>query len=177
MMGRGNHESAVLKRNETDILQRLVDNINNTIKPELPVYSGGYGGYIKFLFERQGSNGGRSSIVLKYRHSGGSLGEISKGVLGVDRMAKAFPDADIIVSGHNHESTQVEIVQEKLTESNKIEVKTQLHIKLPTYKEEYGDGYGGFHVERDAPPKPLGAVWLRFYHEQGQIKFETIRAK
>jgi hypothetical protein len=25
-----------------------------------------------------------------------------------------------------------------------------------TYKEEYGDGSKGWHIERGAPPKPLG---------------------
>jgi hypothetical protein len=30
-----------------------------------------------------------------------------------------------------------------------------------TYKEEYGDGYIGWHVERGAPPKPLGGRILK----------------
>jgi hypothetical protein len=33
-------------------------------------------------------------------------------------------------------------------------------VRTPGYKEEYQDGYGGFHVERGAPPKPVGAAWL-----------------
>jgi hypothetical protein len=36
-----------------------------------------------------------------------------------------------------------------------------LHLKVPSYKEEYVDGYGGWHIERGGPPKPTGAVWLR----------------
>jgi hypothetical protein len=31
-----------------------------------------------------------------------------------------------------------------------------------TYKEEYGVGAGGWHVERGAPPKPLGGRILTF---------------
>ena len=37
------------------------------------------------------------------------------------------------------------------------------YIRTGTYKDEYGEGAGGFHIERGRPPKPLGAVWLRFY--------------
>jgi hypothetical protein len=173
--GRGNHEQSFIKRHETDLVQRVVNEVNR-LRPDTKIYSGGYGGYVKFMFER-GSKSDKHSINLKYRHSGGSLGEVTKGVLGVDRMAKAFPDADIIVTGDNHEEWQMTIMQERLSNFGKIEHKEQLHIKLPTYKEEYRDGYAGFHVERDAPPKPIGGMWLRFYYEKDKIKFETIRAK
>jgi hypothetical protein len=30
-----------------------------------------------------------------------------------------------------------------------------------TYKDEYGSGLGGWHIERGAPPKPLGGYWMR----------------
>jgi hypothetical protein len=174
--GRGNHEQSFIKRHETDLVQRVVDEVNR-LTPDNKIYSGGYGGYVKFMFEQEKSGGGRQSITLKYRHSGGSLGEVTKGVLGVDRMARVFADADIIVTGDNHEEWMMTVMQERLTGAGKIELKEQLHIKLPTYKEEYRDGYAGWHVERDASPKPLGGVWLRFYHESGKIKVEAIRAK
>jgi hypothetical protein len=169
----GNHEASILRRNETEIVSRIVERTKLKYKAK-DFYKGGYGGYIKFMFEQAGSKGGRSSIILKYRHSGGSLGEITKGTLGVDRMSKAFPDADIIVTGDNHEKWMMSVMQEKLNNSGKIQHKSQLHIKLPTYKDEYKDGFSGWHVERDAPPKPLGAAWLRFFYEEGQIKYEVI---
>lgn len=171
----GNHEASILKKNETEVVGRIVERtrLKHGAKD---FYKGGYGGYIKFMFEQNKSGGGRSSIILKYRHSGGSLGEITKGTLGVDRMAKAFPDADIVVTGDNHEKWMMELMQEKLSQSGKIQQKSQLHIKLPTYKDEYKDGYSGWHVERNAPPKPLGAAWLRFYYEEDQIKYEVVWA-
>lgn len=171
LYGLGNHETGLLRKNETNVVERIVDRVKYKYGAK-DFYSGGYGGYIKFMFEHS-SGSGRESIILKYRHSGGSLGEVSKGTLGVDRMAKAFPDANIIVSGNNHEKWMMEIVQEKLNNSGKIAQKSQLHIKLPTYKDEYNDGFIGWHVERDAPPKPLGAAWLRFYYEESKIKYEV----
>ena len=32
-----------------------------------------------------------------------------------------------------------------------------------TYKEEYGEGFMGWHVERGAPPKPVGGRILNIY--------------
>jgi hypothetical protein len=32
-----------------------------------------------------------------------------------------------------------------------------------TYKEEYQDGFSGWHVERGAPPKPLGGRILKIH--------------
>jgi hypothetical protein len=180
VFARGNHEEALSRRMETDVIQRIVDTINYKYTPEAPVYSGGYGGWVKFQFEQEfktGGKGNRTSFNLKYRHSGGSLGTVTKGVLGVDRMAKEYPDADIIVTGDNHEEWQMTIVQERLSTQGILSLKEQLHIKLPTYKEEFKDGYAGWHVETNKAPRPLGAVWLRFYYENDTIKMETIRAK
>ena len=55
----------------------------------------------------------------------------------------------------------------------------QTHIKIPTYKEEYGDGFKGWHCERGAPPKPIGAVWLRFYHSNphDRVLYDVVRAR
>jgi hypothetical protein len=176
VFARGNHEESLSRRLETDIIQRIVDTINLKTKPKSPVYAGGYGGWVKFLFESP-SKGGRTSFNLKYRHSGGSLGTVTRGTLGVNRMALDSPDADIIVSGDNHEEWQMTVVQERLSEQGKISHREQVHIKLPTYKDEFNDGHSGWHVETNKSPRPQGAMWLRFYYEGGEIKMETIRAK
>jgi hypothetical protein len=180
VFGRGNHEEGLSKRFETDIIQRIVDKTNEKAKPKQPLYAGGYGGWVKFQFEREsksGSKGARISFNLKYRHSGGSLGTVTRGTLGVNRMALDAPDADIIVSGDNHEEWQMTVVQERLSEQGVISHREQLHIKLPTYKNEYNDGHSGWHVETNKSPRPLGGMWLRFYYEDDTIKCETIRAK
>jgi len=50
----------------------------------------------------------------------------------------------------------------------------QYHVRLPGYKNDYGDGYGGWHIERGGPPKPNGCVFLRFYRESRIIKINLI---
>jgi hypothetical protein len=44
VIGYGNHETAIIKWQETDILQRFVDLLNHKCKSN--VYTGGYGGWI-----------------------------------------------------------------------------------------------------------------------------------
>ena len=39
---------------------------------------------------------------------------------------------------------------------------TMHHVRPGTYKDEYGDGFDGFHIKKGGPPKPVGAVWAIF---------------
>jgi hypothetical protein len=41
------------------------------------------------------------------------------------------------------------------------------------YKNDYDDAIGGWSVERGHPPKPKGAIWLRFYFDGGELKEES----
>jgi len=52
-----------------------------------------------------------------------------------------------------------------------------VQVKLPTYKDEYGKGEGGWHIETGKPPKPLGAYWLRMFPVDGVVQFEVQRAR
>jgi len=70
----------------------------------------------------------------------------------------------------------------KLNTSDVIEQFRQTHIKVGGYKEEFTDGYGGWHVERGGPPKPTGAYWIRFYFDRYDkdkriYDYEIIEAK
>ena len=62
--------------------------------------------------------------------------------------------------GHVHESYAMVNVVERLNAKNRIELAEVLQVRTPTYKEEYGEGYLGFHVERGRPPKPTGGYIL-----------------
>jgi UDP-2,3-diacylglucosamine pyrophosphatase LpxH len=172
----GNHESSILKRQETDLIERFVHTLNLKGNPEQPVCKGGYSGYVRFAFEGEAGSE-RSSKKLWYHHGHGGGGVVTKGVIQSNRRAAFVADADIVVGGHIHEAWQLEVVKQRMTAADQIVLEEQLHICTPTYKEEYGDGHGGWHIERGAPPKPLGGQWLRFYYENERIKFEVTRAK
>lgn len=157
--GQGNHETGVLKRHETNITERLVERLK--LKSD-SVHLGGYSGYVIFGVTWKASK--RTPIKLFYHHGFGGGGPVTRGVIQTNRQAVFLADADVIWTGHTHDSWQVPIARVRLNQDNTEVVHTrQLHVRSAGYKEEYGDGYSGWHVERGAAPKPTGALWLRIF--------------
>ena len=103
---------------------------------------------------------------------------MTKGVIQTSRRSVWLPDAQTIVSGHIHESTIVVTPRVRLAPNGKTYLDEQTHVTTATYKQEH-DLAGGWHIERGAPPKPLGGAWLRFYwdvRQRGYVGHEIIRA-
>jgi predicted phosphodiesterase len=162
----GNHETAILKHQETDLLHRLTKQLN--------VLHGGYSGFVRFMFT--GAKGNRTTRRLYYHHGSGGGGPVTKGVIQANRRA-ASVDADIFVSGHIHEAWVVENMMVKCTDAGRIYLATQTHVQLPTYKQEYGAS--GYHIEKGRPAKPLGGYWLTFHYDNtqtGNIGYRVDRA-
>lgn len=159
----GNHETAILKNHETNLIERLVERLNS-VKSDHKICAGGYGGYIRLQFGRENSS--RVPLNIKYYHGHGGGGPITKGVIQSSRQAMYLPDADIVISGHVHEQYTICYMQEKLHDSGKISLKEQWHVRMPTYKDEYKDGFGGWHIETGKMPKPTGAWWLKVSYER-----------
>jgi hypothetical protein len=158
LVGRGNHETSVLKRQSTDLASNLVHRLNTEHGGQ--VFAGGYGGWIRFMFV--GTDGRkRAAVNLKYHHGAGGGGPVTRGVIQTNRQAVYLPDADIVVNGHTHDSWIVPIARERLTTKGQVRQDVAYHVRTPGYKNEYRDGSAGFHVERWGPPKPVGCVWLR----------------
>ncbi len=175
-MSEGNHCTSIFKRHETNLIARLVERLNTAHKTKIK--HGGYSGFVRFMFSRNDSH--RSSRLLAYHHGYGGDAPVTKGVIQTNRMAVYLPDADIVVTGHTHNEWQFPIPRVRISDSGAVFHDEQLHLKLPSYKEEYGDGFEGWHIERGGPPKPVGGVWLRFYHDASapsRIAIEVTRAK
>lgn len=172
MIGKGNHESSILKRNGTCLISTLVHRLNSDHGGN--VFTGGYGGWIRFLFNVNKTM--RSSVNLKYHHGAGGGGPVTRGVIQTNRQAVYQPDANIIVNGHTHDEWIIPIARERLSDSSKVGRDTQWHVRIAGYKDEYAHGEGGFHIETWKPPKPIGAVWLRFWLINREIKMEFTQA-
>jgi len=175
VIGRGNHETAILKNHETDLTDRLCDRM--TYLSGHKVYSGGYGGWVRFMIK---FNGSTTQCLCKYYHGSGGGGPVTRGVIQTNRMAVIYPQAQIIMSGHTHDQWIVPVAREKLHKNGKIGMDETVHVRCGTYKDEYQDGYGGWHVETGKPPKNLGAIWLRFYSENAHnntVGWDFTRAK
>lgn len=100
--------------------------------------------------------------MIKYYHgAGGGSAPVTRGVIQTNRQAVYLPDADVVINGHNHEAWYMPISRERIGDTGVIYQDVQHHIRTATYKNDYGDGSGGWHVEGGKPPKPMGAAWIR----------------
>ena len=69
LLGQGNHETAVRKKNGVNLTSNLAIRINE--RNNSNIFSGGYSGWVRFLFKRHGS---RQEIRLKWHHGYGGGG-------------------------------------------------------------------------------------------------------
>jgi len=160
MLGHGNHETNVRRHSNTDLTDRLVYLLRTRYKS--PVMSGGYGGWIRFMFNFRGGVGGATgSYRLKYFHGSGGEAPVTRGAIQTNRQAVYLPDADIVVNGHSHNAYWIPITRERLSQRGVQYFDLQHHVRIPGYKQGYGDGSGGFEVERGGAPKPVGAVLMK----------------
>lgn len=171
LISQGNHETAIHSHNDTDMIERLVFGLNTAAKTQ--IQKGTYGGWVRFLFKIQKTQ--CESLNLKYFHGSGGGGPVTKGTIQSNRQAVFLPDANIVVNGHIHESWLLALSRERLSEAGVISTDIQYHVRTGTYKNDYGDGSGGWHVERGAPPKPMGAVWMRLYYDRGHVRVQMMQ--
>lgn len=157
--GRGNHEQAIVKRHETDLIDRLVERLR--AHGAANVHAGGYSGFVVFRIRYSGTR--TKPFKMFYHHGHGGGGPVTRGVIQTNRQAVYLADADLVWTGHTHDSWQVPIARVRLNQDcTAVEHTRQTHFRGAGYKEEYGSGYGGWHVERGGAPKPVGATWLTF---------------
>lgn len=164
----GNHNTSVKRFHEVDILRRFCSDIG--------CYQGGYRGFIRFQFESSVSQM-RSSNIMYYTHGSGGNSPVTKGTIRTNRRNAMIENADIIVSGHIHNSWLMETPIISLNQANRIVEKNRIHIQIPTYKRGLGDLSEGWENEKEFPPSPVGGWWLefRFDRKSRSIKFKPIR--
>ena len=164
VIGYGNHETGIIKYQETDLLQRFVDLMN--YKNKTNISTGGYGGWIVLKYTMRSNT--LMTKNLKYFHGSGGGGIVTKGAINLTRALETYENMDIFVMGHIHENSSRNDVRDSLTYNQGRRVyeleQKQIHLAITgTYKEEYVDGFGGWHVERGAPVKPLGGRILTLH--------------
>jgi hypothetical protein len=177
----GNHEAAVQKMHEFNFVDMFCGAVNQAAGSN--VSNGGYAGYVAFKFLEPASRDRKvasRNIVLHYEHGAGGDSPVTGDMIGHFRQGVYFPDADIMLSGHNHNQWSREIARQRFDKhTGALKQDIQTHIKSPTYKDEFGDGSRGWHCERRGPPKPIGAWWLRFYWHAAttSVRYDVIHAR
>jgi hypothetical protein len=176
--GDGNHETSILKRHETQLTERLVERLKGA--GSTTVHKGGYSGFV--VFDVVSNQTRKHPIRYHYHHGHGGGGPVTRGVIQTNRFAVYLADADIVHTGHTHDQWTMPISRIRLNGDNTEIVHTlQLHVRTPGYKQEFADGYGGWHIERGGPPKPIGAAWLRIRFTKNsyrsEVDYDVIEAK
>lgn len=171
VLGQGNHETAWLKHHETCPTTNLVRAIKGLNK-DSQMGAGGYGGWLKVRTTLFNSV---LTWTLRYHHGSGGGAQMSMGVLDSRRMFSWVEGADMIAVGHNHHSNVVGIAREYLETRNGVYEVRHRHcdfVRCGTYKQDWGDGSGGWIVEKGPGPTPIRAKWVRLH-----IRWETEPAK
>lgn len=158
VIGYGNHETGVMKNAETDLIARFVDLIN--YKTGSTINAGGYGGVIEIGMGIEQSH--RHSFVIHYFHGSGGGGPVTKGVIQDQRIMSQIEGYDMTWQGHVHELYYHMNMIHRYDRQKKMIIQKPVHqLRTATYKEEWADGYMGFHVERGRSPKPMGGYWMK----------------
>lgn len=182
ILGRGNHETAITKAHETDLTDRLASRMRAYGSN---VESSGYGGWVIFRFHdatqkaKGNPRSNKDSVTLYHYHGTGGGGPVTRGTIQTNRIAVMTPDANIVLTGHTHDEWTVTIPRQRITSHGNIYQDEQLHVRAPGYKDAWGDGSGGWEVERMLGPKALGSAWLRFSWDKAseKVRYDTQRAK
>lgn len=173
VIGKGNHDLTVCKNNGTDMVRRTVEALG---REGSHAVSNGYRGWIRFMFRTTGASDKKESLRLYQTHGKGGEAPVTKGVIDCSRRSVYLPDADIVMSGHRHESWYMEQPRFRLSDCGKEYQDVQYHVAIPTYKDEFQDRSTGFLIEKSGAPKPLGAWWIRFHFDGQRVRPEFTRA-
>ena len=161
VIGKGNHEKSILKRQQLDLIKGLSRRLGNVDK------MGAYAGWVLLQFKMNKTR--YQTIRIKYHHGYGGGGPVTKGVIQANRRAVYLPDADIVMTGHIHEAWVMPFMRERINTAGNVSIEKQWHVSVPTYKEEYLAG-DGWHIETGKPPKPVGCAWLDLSWDKARIK-------
>lgn len=159
----GNHETAILKRQEIDLIDRFAskmrDNGGITI-------AGGYGNFIRVHGQFHNT---RFSNIIYSHHGYGAGGAWSRQTTAFLKYLEQV-EADIYISGHIHKKECFPTQRAFLNRNNNVNTK-QLHfIRCGTYKNEYQDGSSGWAIEKGIGPRPLGGYWIEYTMSREGLK-------
>lgn len=157
----GNHETSIIKHIEVDPIDYLLSYLH---KYNPDIQHGGYQGFVRLNTYSNDTNSNIKNVDIFFHH-GAWGGAVTKGVLSVNRYA-SIVKSDVVVSGHTHDTWYVEHPYYELRTNGQVMQKTQYHIKTGTFKQEYLQS-GGFQIEKQVMPKPLGGWWMDVIPNKG----------
>ena len=157
--GQGNHETNILRRLETNVLERLCEQLRSL---GTMAYVGGYSGWLIIQSKRIGNSSKPKTMqtVVHYHHGSGGNAQRSKGILKADINQMQNPDADIIIRGHDHNKWYLPVTVQRLNgRYNEEKQSTVHHLQTGSYKLQ-GDRFAGWETEKGFPVTRMGGWFL-----------------
>jgi len=167
LIGYGNHETNIVKRQQTDPLKRLVQLLNNN--REKKVELGAYFGAIILTMSRNKDFSSSLNSTWYYHHGSGGGAKRSKGILNADLLVSQNGWADIITSGHDHQKWHLPFEVLSLNEKTLSWEERRIDIlRSGSYKKKSTDF--GWEVEKDFNQPTLGGWWVYYRWTQRNNK-------
>ena len=170
-LGHGNHETSLIKHHNIDITTRLAWGLKERTGASIPTLA--YESWVFFRCRRARS----CKTYILYRHHGaGGTSPVTKGVISTNRKAVYLPDADFIITGHDHNEWVMPVPRRRINQRGTVYQDEQLHFRIPGYKKSARDGKG-WEIERDFAPTNCGAIWLKLWRTGFTFHTDYERAK
>lgn len=173
LLGYGNHETSIIKHRDTDILERLHyllsrDNDN--------IMLGSYSGWIRFVMEHE-SGGLVKSKLMHYHHGNGGNAMRSKGILRNQIESFIYPQADIIIRGHDHmKSHDPSNVQIYIDAAGQQKSQACHVLRTGSYKDGSLKKFG-WEVEKGFLPTKMGGWFMNLTYDTKGIIMEFQEAQ
>lgn len=166
IMGIGNHESVILRKMNTGLIDRLVHDINTQGGEAVGM---GYGGYLRLFFRYQNGKAGYQKTIY-FHHGRSSSAEVTRGVIQSNRQAVYLYDVDLVQNGHLHEAWILPVARARLSKSGEPYNDLLWFMMTPGYKTSGMEtketfGYG---QERHPAPKPKGCVKVEYIFSKNE---------
>ncbi len=156
----GNHETVVLKNSDVDVISLIITRLKDVTGCHIEQM--GYSGYVIYKFDT-GKTSQRRNPRMWVHHGYGGNAPATKGVLNVGRRAAAYPDADVLVTGHTHECWAMPFTQERMSERGEMYKNVQWHVQVPSLKDESKKKTGsGWGIEKGFSPQVNGFAWITY---------------
>lgn len=169
VMGYGNHEAAVLKHHNFDLIKDTVGRLNEGLRRkgnDHRIAAGGYTGYVQYRVPSSTAKPEfKRSLNVLYNHGGGGDAPVTKGILDISRKTVNW-DYDLYVYGHKHHSIIVNDVKIRLTGKGVLQIRTVKAVQCGSYFQNYDidaePGAFPFTESQNHAPKPIGSPIVRF---------------
>lgn len=164
MIGYGNHETNIVKRQQIDPLKWMVHLLNEFLSAQGETHQielGAYQGAVNLNFTRAKSSQSATKRLF-YHHGSGGGAKRSKGILNADILVAQNSWADIIISGHDHNKWYLPYTVNSLNHKGNEWVERKIDIlRLGSYKKKAKTF--GWEIEKDFNEPTLGGWMIEFF--------------